>query len=60
MKQPLPDNTNVTTVSKKALTFAAAETTTAPPESPFVPIALGIVAVVVVIASIVAYKKLKR
>ncbi len=60
MKQPLPANTNVTTVSKRALTFAAAETTTVPPESPFVPIALGIVAVVVVIASIVAYKKLKR
>jgi len=60
MKQPLPDNTNVTTVSKKALTFAAAETTTEPPQSPFVPIALGIVAAAVVIAAIVAYKKLKR
>src|SRR4030065_460149 len=36
------------------------ETTTEPPESPSVPIALGIVAVVVVIASIVAYKRLKR
>jgi hypothetical protein len=60
MKQPLPTNTNVTTVSKRALTFAVAETTTEPPQSPFVPIALGIVAVAVVIASIVAYKKLKR
>ena len=61
MQQPLPANTNVTTITKRALTFAPADTTTAEtPQFPMVPILLGIVAVAVIGISIVAYKKIKH
>jgi hypothetical protein len=60
MQQPLPANTNVTTIDKKALTFALTDTTTEPPESPLAPILFGVVAVAVVVVSIVAYKKIKH
>ena len=60
MQQPLPANTNVTTIDKRALTFALTDTTTETPQSPLVPILLGVVAVAVVGLSIVAYKKIKH
>lgn len=60
MKQALPANTNVTTITKRALTFAPTETTTETPQSPVIPIVLVVVAAAIVIGSIVAYKKLKH
>ncbi len=61
MKQPLPANTNTTTITKRALTFApTTETTTETPQLPLVPILVAVVAVAVVGLSIVAYKKIKR
>ena len=60
MQQPLPANTNVTTIDKRALTFALTDTTTETLQSPLVPILLGVVAVAVVGLSIVAYKKIKH
>jgi hypothetical protein len=60
MQQPLPANTNVTTIAKRALTFVPTDTTTENPQSPLIPILLGVVAAAVVVVSIVAYKKIKR
>jgi len=60
MQQPLPTNTNVTTIAKRALTFAPIDTTTETPQSPLVPILLVAVAVAVIGLSIVAYKKIKH
>lgn len=60
MQQPLPANTNVTTIDQRALTFALTDTTTETPQSPLVPILLVAVAVAVVGLSIVAYKKIKH
>jgi hypothetical protein len=59
MQQQLPAITNVTTLANRALTFALADTTTETPQSPLVPILLGVVAVAVVGLSIVAYKRIK-
>ena len=60
MQQPLPANTNITTLDKKAQSFALADTTTETPQSPFVPILLGVVAVSIVVVAVVAYKKIKQ
>ncbi len=60
MQQPLPANTNTTTIAKRALTFTAATVTSEPSQSPLVIIGLGAVAAVIVVGSVVAYKKLRR
>jgi len=59
MQQALPANTNVTTITKRALTFAPAEAVDTS-QSPLIPILFGVVALVVIIGSVVAYKKLKH
>ena len=59
MQQPLPANTNITTIAKRALTFAPTDTTENP-QSPLIPILLVVIAIVVVGVSIVAYKKIKH
>jgi hypothetical protein len=59
MQQPLPANTNVTTIDKRALAFALTDTIE-PPQSPLIPILLVVAAIVVVGVSIVAYKKIKH
>ena len=60
MKQPLPANTNTTTISNRALTFAETETNQNSPQSPLVLILLGVIGFVVIVGVIVAYKKLKQ
>jgi hypothetical protein len=59
MQQPLPANTNTTTIPARASAFALTDTTETP-QSPLVPILLVVVAVVVIGVSIVAYKKIKH
>jgi len=60
MQQPLPANTNVTTIPVKAMTFATNNAADAAQLSPFVVIVLFIVAVAVITGAIVGYKKLKH
>lgn len=60
MQQALPANTNVTTIPKRALTFAQSTPTETPPSSPLVPILLAVVGIILVAGAIIAYKRLKR
>jgi len=59
MQQALPANTNVTTIQKRALTFAATSEQVAP-QSYLLPAVIAVVGIVVIAGAIVAYKKAKR
>ena len=59
MQQALPANTNVTTIQKRALTFAATSEEAAP-QSYLLPAVIAVVGIVVIAGAIVAYKKVKR
>jgi hypothetical protein len=58
MRQALPVNTNVTTIQKRALTFAATNQEATPP-SYILPAVIAIVGILIIAGAIVAYKKLK-
>jgi hypothetical protein len=60
MQQALPANTNVTSVSARALTFVGNQEETPAPQSPLIWVLLGVVAIAVVAGSIIAFKKLKK
>lgn len=60
MQQALPANTNVTTIPKKALTFAITTPEQTTPQSYLLPAVLAIVGIAVIASALVAYKRLKR
>jgi hypothetical protein len=59
MQQALPANTNVTTIQKKALTFAATSEETTP-QSYLLPAVIAVIGIVVIAGAIIANKRLKR
>lgn len=60
MQQVLPANTNVTTIPKRAMTFAITTEDAAPQSSYLLPAVLAIAGIVVIAGAIIAYRKLKR
>jgi hypothetical protein len=60
MQQSLPANTNMTSISARALTFAATATPEEALQSPLVLVLLAAVGIAVITGSLIAYKKLKR
>lgn len=59
MQQILPANTNVTTVSAKAMTFAASSIDETP-QNYLAPAIVAVVGVAVIVVAAVAYKKMKK
>jgi len=59
MQQTLPANTNVTTVSAKAMTFAASSIDETP-QNYLAPAIVAVVGVAVIVVAAVAYKKMKK
>ncbi len=59
MKQDLPSNANITSVSTRAAAFAIAASEQSTPQLPLIPI-LAVAGIAVIVGSLVAYKKLKH
>ena len=60
MQQPLPANTNITTIPKRALTFAIINGEPVAPQSYLLPAIIAVVGLVIIAGAIVAYKKLRH
>jgi hypothetical protein len=60
MKQNLPANTNVTSISTRALAFAQNSSPPTPTTSPLLIAGLAVAVVAVIVGSFLAYKKLKH
>jgi len=60
MQQALPANTNVTSVTVRALTFAGNQDEQPEPQSPLLWILLTAVGIAVIVVSVIAFKKIKQ
>jgi hypothetical protein len=60
MQQALPANTNMTTITARALTFAGNQEEQPAPQSPLLWILLAAVGIVVIVVSVIAFKKIKQ
>lgn len=60
MQQALPANTNMTTITARALTFAGNQEEQPAPQSPLLWILLGAIGITVIVGSIIAFKKIKQ
>jgi len=60
MQQALPANTNITSISKRALAFTANQEEPSTPQSPYLWIILGTIGIIVIAGSVIAFKKIKK